>query len=58
MVWRVRYGEEDRKLSVPAMVPFGKIPVGSLWKAAGTLILEQGAEKLGVFEFLQKVFLE
>ncbi len=58
MVWKVRYSDTDRKLSVPPMVPFGKIPLGSLWKAAGTLILEQGAEKLGVFEFIQKTFLE
>jgi len=58
MVWKLRYGEENRSLSVPPMVPFGKIPLGSLWKAAGTLIIEQGAEKLGVFEFLQKIFLE
>jgi len=35
-----------------ATVPFGKIPLGSMYKAAGTLILEQGAEKLGVFEFI------
>ena len=58
MVWKVRYSDKERELSVPPMVPFGKIPLGSLWKAAGTLILEQGAEKLGVFEFIQKTFLE
>jgi tyrosine-specific transport protein len=34
------------------MVPFGKIPLASLWKAAATLILEQGADKLGVFDFI------
>ncbi len=58
MVWKLRYGDEERKLTVPPMVPFGKIPLGSLWKAAGTLIIEQGAEKLGVFEFLHRIFLE
>lgn len=58
MVWKVRYSDEGKQLSVPPMVPFGKIPLGSLWKAAGTLILEQGAEKLGIFEFIQKTFLE
>lgn len=58
MVWKLRYGDEERELSVPPMVPFGKIPLGSLWKAAGTLIIEQGFEKLGIFEFLQKTFLD
>ena len=33
-------------------VPFGKLALGSMWKAAGTLILEQGAEKLGVFDWI------
>jgi tyrosine-specific transport protein len=33
-------------------VPFGKIPLASLYKASFTLIVEQGAEKLGVFDFL------
>jgi hypothetical protein len=28
-----------------------------MWKAAGTLIVEQGAEKLGVFDWLQNHFL-
>ena len=32
-------------------VPFGKVALGSMWKAAGTLIIEQGADKLGVFEW-------
>jgi tyrosine-specific transport protein len=56
MVWKVRYSDDKKELSVPPMVPFGKIPLGSLWKAAATLILEQGAEKLGVFDFFQEVF--
>jgi tyrosine-specific transport protein len=38
-------------------VPFGKLALGSMWKAAGTLIIEQGAEKLGFFEFVQENFL-
>jgi tyrosine-specific transport protein len=58
MVWKVRYSDPDREQIVPPIVPFGKIPQASLWKAAGTLIVEQGAEKLGVFEFIQKTFLE
>mmetsp|Transcript_22109 Transcript_22109/g.54659 ORF Transcript_22109/g.54659 Transcript_22109/m.54659 type:complete len:529 (-) Transcript_22109:81-1667(-) len=52
MIWSQRYGEEKTELLTKPMVPFGKIPLGSMWKAAGTLILEQGAEKLGVFEFI------
>jgi tyrosine-specific transport protein len=56
MVWKQRYGEENSVLTVPPMVPFGKIPLGSLWKAAGTLILEQGAAKLGVFDFFKELF--
>jgi len=56
MVWKQRYGEQDSTLTVPPMVPFGKIPLGSLWKAAGTLILEQGADKLGFFDFFKDVF--
>lgn len=52
MVWAQRYGEEQSELLTKPMVPFGKIPLGSMWKAAGTLILEQGAEKLGVFDFI------
>ena len=35
------------------LVPFGKLSLGSMWKAAGTLIVEQGAEKLGFFEWFQ-----
>jgi len=58
MVWKQRYGEEDSVLTVPPMVPFGKIPLASLWKAAGTLILEQGAAKLGVFDFFSELSAE
>ena len=35
------------------MVPLGKVTLGSLYKAAGTLIAEQGPEKLGVLEFVR-----
>ena len=34
------------------IVPFGKLSLGSMWKAAGTLIVEQGAERLGVFDWV------
>ena len=54
MVWKQRYGEEEMTLTVPPMVPGGKIPLASLWKAAGTLILEQGADKLGLFGFFKE----
>ena len=55
MVWKMRYNEE-KPLTVPPMVPLGKIPLAGLWKAAGTLILEQGADKLGVFDFIKEQF--
>ena len=35
-----------------SVVPLGKISLGSMWKAAGTLIVEQGCEKLGLFDFI------
>jgi hypothetical protein len=38
-------------------VPLGKLPLGSMWKAAGTLIVEQGADKLGVFDWFHNQFL-
>lgn len=56
MVWRERYGSEKPLMTKP-MVPFGKIPLGSMWKAAATLILEQGAEKLGIIDFVKEHFL-
>jgi len=56
MVWKQRYGNDEQNLLTKPMVPFGKIPLGSMWKAAGTLILEQGADKIGVFDWLQKIF--
>lgn len=55
MAWQNRYAEEDppRPLTVRPMVPLGKVTLGSLYKAAGTLIAEQGPEKLGVLEFVR-----
>ena len=56
MAWQMRYAEEDvpRPLTVRPMVPLGKVLMGSMYKAAGTLILEQGLEKLGVFAFVKE----
>lgn len=56
MVWGQRYGDASQPLATKPMVPLGKLSLGSMWKAAGTLILEQGAEKLGVFDFFQEKF--
>jgi tyrosine-specific transport protein len=58
MIWKLRYGEEQKPLTIKPMVPFGKIALGSMWKAAGTLILEQGAEKLGIIEFVREQFIK
>lgn len=57
MVWNQRYTATEKPLITKPLVPFGKIPLGSMWKTAGTLILEQGLEKLGVFEYIQEHFL-
>lgn len=54
MAWQNRYADEDRPLTVRPMVPLGKVVLGSMYKAAGTLIVEQGLEKLGVFEFVKE----
>jgi tyrosine-specific transport protein len=56
MVWQNRYGDDARPLTVKPMFPLGKITLGSLYKAAGTLIIEQGLEKLGVFEYIKELF--
>jgi len=56
MIWTSRYGDDESPLTVKPLVPFGKISLGSLWKAAGTLIIEQGAEKLGVIDFFKDQF--
>jgi tyrosine-specific transport protein len=53
MVWRERYVETDNPLATTPLVPFGKLTLGSMWKAAGTLIIEQGAEKLGIVDFVK-----
>jgi tyrosine-specific transport protein len=53
MVWKARYGDDTTPLTTTPMVPFGKIPLGSMYKAAGTLIIEQGCEKLGLIDFAQ-----
>eukprot|EP00521_Asterionellopsis_glacialis_P007177 CAMPEP_0195289514 /NCGR_PEP_ID=MMETSP0707-20130614/5762_1 /TAXON_ID=33640 /ORGANISM="Asterionellopsis glacialis, Strain CCMP134" /LENGTH=387 /DNA_ID=CAMNT_0040349531 /DNA_START=105 /DNA_END=1268 /DNA_ORIENTATION=- len=58
MVWKERYGDEQKPIMTKPMVPLGKLSLGSMWKAAGTLIFEQGAEKLGVFDFIQDTLLE
>ena len=56
MAWQNRYGTDDppRPLTVRPMVPLGKISLSSLYKAAGTLIVEQGLEKIGVFAFVKE----
>jgi tyrosine-specific transport protein len=54
MIWAERYGQTEQPLLTKPMVPFGKIPLGSMWKAAATLIVEQGAEKLGIIHFFQQ----
>ena len=54
MAWKNRYGDDARPITVKPMVPFGKLALGSLYKAAGTLIVEQGLEKLGAFDFLRE----
>jgi tyrosine-specific transport protein len=56
MVWRQRYSDIEKPLTTKPMVPFGKLPLGSMWKAAATLMLEQTADKLGVFDFLSGLF--
>jgi len=56
MVWKQRYADDEQNLLTKPMVPLGKLPLGSMWKAAGTLIVEQGADKLGVFDWFQQQF--
>ena len=53
MIWKERYGDDDSPLTVKPMVPFGKLSLSSLWKVAATLFIEQGAEKLGLIEFIK-----
>jgi tyrosine-specific transport protein len=58
MIWKYRYGEENqtKPLTTKPMVPFGKIPLAGLWKAAATLIVEQGADKLGLIDYVKHFF--
>ena len=53
MVWQQRY-VSDQPLATKPMVPFGKLPLGSMWKVAATLMLEQTADKLGIFDFVRE----
>ena len=55
MVWKERYENTEAPLITKPMVGFGKLPLGAMWIAAGSLILEQAAEKSGVLEMLQSV---
>ena len=54
MAWKSRYTDVDQPIATLPLVPFGKIPLGSLYKASATLIIEQGLEKLGVFEWVKE----
>ena len=54
MVWKERYRDTEKPLMTEPMVPFGKIPLASMWKISATLIVEQTAEQLGVFDFIQE----
>jgi tyrosine-specific transport protein len=56
MVWKERYGDEQKLLVTQPMVPFGKLTLGSMWKAAATLVIEQGAEKLGIIDLVKEHF--
>lgn len=54
MIWKKRYGEDmdDQVITTLPMVPGGKITLGSVWKAASTLIVEQLADKLGIIDYI------
>lgn len=54
MAWKERYGDTATPLVTKPLVPLGKLPLGSMWKAAATLIVEQGAEKLGILDYLHE----
>jgi tyrosine-specific transport protein len=54
MAWKSRYGDVDKPIATLPIVPGGKLSLGSLYKVSATLILEQGAEKLGVFDFVKE----
>lgn len=54
MIWKKRYGEDmdEEVITTLPMVPGGKITLGSVWKAASTLIVEQIADKLGILDYI------
>jgi len=54
MIWKKRYGEDmdEQVITTLPMVPGGKITLGSVWKAASTLIVEQLADKLGIIDYI------
>jgi len=58
MVWKLRYEDEERKLATLPLLPGGKVSLGGLWKIAGTLILEQGADKLGLLDWVHNRWME
>jgi tyrosine-specific transport protein len=55
MVWKERYEHIDEPLITQPMVGLGKVPLIAMWVVAGTLIVEQAAEKTGVLEALSSV---
>lgn len=59
MVWKSRYTDTERpNLATLPLMPGGKLALGSLWKASGTLIIEQGLDKLGVLSWFHDNFLK
>lgn len=54
MVWKMRYEDTEKKVATLPLMPGGKISLASLWKAAGTLIIEQGAEKIGLLAWIHE----
>ena len=53
MVWKERYGEEKSPLIATPMVPFGKIALGFMCGAAGTLILQEVMRNMGTLYISQ-----
>jgi tyrosine-specific transport protein len=59
MVWKSRYTDTEKSnLATLPLMPGGKLALGSLWKASGTLIIEQGLDKLGVLSWFHDNFLK
>lgn len=52
MVWKERYENVDEPLITKPMVGLGKLPLTAMGLVAGTLIVEQAAEKTGVLDAL------